>query len=100
MPANTELQARMFALVEQWQLSGLNKKAFCQQKGMAYGMFFYWQKRYLNKTTGNSNSSASFVQVGFSKDMSMPFLEILAPKGHKLIFHQLVSCDFIKALID
>lgn len=36
----------MYSVVEAWQRSGIGKKKYAEQIGMAYGTLQYWCKRY------------------------------------------------------
>lgn len=36
----------MFSVIKEWQTSKLAKKSFCNQKGIAISVFYYWHKRY------------------------------------------------------
>lgn len=39
-------QTYMFVLIGEWEVSGLNKKAFCLNHGIAPSKFFYWIKKW------------------------------------------------------
>lgn len=41
-------QAYMFELIEEWEVSGLSKKAFCHNHGITRSNFFYWIKKWKN----------------------------------------------------
>jgi elongation factor P hydroxylase len=41
-------------LIDQWQASGLNQKAFCESKGIGYARFHYWYAIYRRKVSGQS----------------------------------------------
>ena len=39
-------QAFMFNLAQEWETSGLNKKAFCRKHGIAPNIFYYWFNKW------------------------------------------------------
>lgn len=41
-------QASMFELIKEWEISGLSKKTFCRNHGIAPSKFFYWLKKWKN----------------------------------------------------
>ena len=41
-------QAYMFELIHEWEVSGLSKKDFCHNHGIAPSKFFYWIKKWKN----------------------------------------------------
>jgi len=95
MQSKDEVKQRMFANIEQWQLSGISQKAWCEQAGIPYYVFHYWYKRYRGK---NITSTSSFVELKLQPAI-VDHAELLLPDGKRLIFHQPVSSDFLKAII-
>jgi len=52
MNANGKLTRRaeeMFALIERFNSSGLNRKVFCEQNGISYSTFQWWQHQYRHR---------------------------------------------------
>ncbi|MCM4161269.1 IS66 family insertion sequence hypothetical protein, partial [Antarcticibacterium sp. W02-3] len=41
-------QAYMFELIQEWEVSGLSKKDFCQKHGIIRSNFYYWIKKWKN----------------------------------------------------
>jgi hypothetical protein len=39
-------QEKMYALVEQWSMSGLSKRGFSKNKGISYHSFLYWAQKW------------------------------------------------------
>ena len=88
----------MFALVEQWRVSGLTRRAFAQQCGMSEASFKYWCKRQFNEVVKANLPSAaphrppaimpSFVELDTRLDMGAPDLpvrmEIELPGGARI----------------
>jgi hypothetical protein len=95
-------QEKFFERIINWQQSGLSQKAWCEQNNVAYGVFHYWYRRFRNQQTGNKqNKSESFVQLLVQdRPAGSPWCELVLVKGHKLYFHQPVSAEFIKNLLD
>lgn len=96
MQSKDEVQQQMFNQIEQWQQSGLTQKAFCEQVNVPYHVFHYWYKRY---RTVNGKASPSFIKLAVPSS-DTPFVELLLPDGKKLLFHQPLSLDYLKALIN
>ena len=97
MPNQPEVREQMFKLIEQWQGSGLTQNAFCQQHAIRYHVFHYWYRRYRqNKGEGNNSS---FVKLQIAKSSPAGSIEINYPGGIRITFHELVSSNYLKALI-
>jgi len=97
MQSKEEVQQQMFSYIDQWQQSGLTQKAFCQQVNLSYHIFHYWYKRYRNK---ESDPASSFIKLAVSSPSACSPAELILPDGKRLIFHQGVSADYLKALIN
>lgn len=89
------VQQQMFDYIDQWQQSGLTQKAFCGQVKLAYHIFHYWYKRY--RIT--ESNPGSFIKLGVSTPSVSSSMELVLPDGRRLLFHQPVSSDYLKALI-
>ena len=90
------IQLQMFGYIDQWQQSGLTQKAFCQQASLAYHVFHYWYRRY---RIAESKPASSFIKLGVSSPCISLHTELVLPDGKRLLFHQPVSIDYLKALI-
>ena len=93
-----ELRDRMFELIEQWQQSGLTQKAFCEQHSIRYYVFHYWYRRYRMQHVVSNNGS-SFVKLQIAKPAGTSLVEVIYPGGIRLLFHEPVSSNYLKALI-
>jgi len=93
-----EVREQMFKLIEQWQQSSLSQNAFCEQQSIKYHVFHYWYKRYREKQIVTNNGS-SFVKLQIAKPITDGAVEIIYPGGIRLIFHESVSSNYLKALI-
>ncbi len=96
MQSKEQIQRQMFDHIDQWQQSGLSQKAFCEQVKLSYHIFHYWYKLYRNKESG---SVSSFIKLAVSSPSVCSAAEILLPDGKRILFHQGVSADYLKALI-
>lgn len=90
---------QMFEMIEQWQQSGLTQKVFCQQHPIRYHVFHYWYKRYREQHWGVDNNNSSFVKLQITKPATAGAVEIYFPCGVRLLFHEPVSSNYLKALI-
>ena len=90
------IQLQMFDYIDQWQQSGLTQKAFCQQVNLAYHVFHYWYRRY---RITESKPASSFIKLRVSTPSVTSSIELVLPDGRRLLFHQPVSIDYLKALI-
>lgn len=88
-----------FAMIEQWQQSGLSQKAFCEQNNIAYHVFHYWYKRHRVAQLGTDNQPSSFVKLEMTSRAEYAHIEVVLPDGMRLLFHQPVSSDYLKAII-
>jgi len=97
MQTREQLQEQKYAMIEQWQQSGLSQKKYCQQNNIAYHHFHYWYKRHRNRQA--ADSAAEFVPVMVDAASSASSIELQMPDGKKILFHQPISVDYLKALI-
>lgn len=94
------IQQKMFEGIRRWQQSGLKQKAWCEQNGVPYSSFHYWYKRYRNgEPVADKNSSEGFVQLMVNTNRSGIWCELELAGAKKLVFHQSVSAEFLRALI-
>jgi len=94
-----EVREQMFKLIEQWQQSCLTQNAFCQQQSVKYHVFHYWYKRYREHRQAPQSDVSSFVKLQIAKPITDGSVEIIYPGGIRLIFHEPVSSNYLKALI-
>ena len=99
MRNNPEVRRQMFDMIEQWKRSGLTKKAYCQQQSIKHHSFYYWYKCYRQQHLDMDNKSSSFVKLQIAKSANTPSVEIYFPGGIRLLFHDAVSSNYLKALI-
>jgi len=99
MPQQPEVRQQMFEIIAQWQQSGFTQKAFCEQHSIRYYVFHYWYKRYRLEQSGVDNSNSAFVKLQIAKPVAGGAVEIYFPGGVRLLFHEPVSSNYLKALI-
>lgn len=102
MRASSEQRIAMLDLIEQWQQSGISQKVFYQQNNIPAHVFYYWHKCYRKQRGGLNKSipSNSFVQLQPSSVAFSGNIELQLTNGNRIIFHQPVGVDYLKALIN
>lgn len=97
MQTREQLQEQKYAMIEQWQQSGLSQKQYCLQHSIVYHHFHYWYSRYRNmQTAGNAGD---FIPVTMNAASSTGSIELQLPDGKRILFHQPIGVDYLKALI-
>ena len=76
----------MFEMIEQWQQSGLTKKAYCQQQSIKHHSFYYWYKCYRTEHDKADNNSRGFVKLKIEKAVIASSVEIHFPGWCALTF--------------
>ncbi len=102
MQRDETIRQQMFAMITSWQQSGLSQKAYCQEHNIRYHVFHYWYKcfRDLQSPAKDEGFMPLKIQpVNFIHTASA-HAELLLPDGRRLLFHQAVTSDYLKALID
>ena len=100
MQYDKNTQDKMFAMVALWKRSGLSQKAWCEQNQMGYHVFHYWYKLYRDKQS--NSGEAAFIPLTVKPslcDTSLVNIEVVLADGKRILFHQAVSSDFLKAVI-
>ena len=54
-----EKRVQMFAMIADWQRSGMSKKRYCEENGINEATFYYWFSRIKE----NDTSSGSFIAI-------------------------------------
>lgn len=86
-------------VIEQWKVSGLDKKSFCTTQGISYGRFLYWNKR-IAEASSEVPSAGSLVRLDVIAEQSPHKISISGPNG--ITLHMDAGADaisFIKALL-
>jgi hypothetical protein len=84
-----------FAMIRSWQQSGLSQKAYCQVNNIKYHVFHYWYKTYRDKQPSHSTS---FIPLHIS-DLQAGYIELQLTDGRRIVFHQPIGVEYLKALI-
>ena len=95
MESRQQIREQQFSMITSWQQSGQSQKQFCLQNNMAYHVFHYWYKVYRNQQAA---INGTFVAVNIAPQLQAT-AELHLTDGRRIIFHQPVSPDFLKALI-
>jgi hypothetical protein len=99
---STSNQQKFFDNIINWQKSGVSQKAWCAENNMPYSVFHYWYRRYRNLHPPEKQGATDrFVQLKV-KDHSLgiPWCELILTNGQKFVFHQPLSADFIRSILD
>jgi hypothetical protein len=95
MESKEQHHGEHLAMIAAWQQSGQSQKQYCLQNNVAYHKFHYWYKVYRDQ---QSAGSGSFVALNITSP-TQGNLELHLVDGRRIIFHQPVSVEFLKALI-
>lgn len=95
MQSNEVVRQQMFALIDKWRQGGLPQKVFCEQHDIPYHVFHYWYKRYRKQNA----PAPSFIQLNVPSSDSVVQAELICGDGKRLVFHQPVSAEYLRALL-
>jgi transposase-like protein len=101
MRASEQQSKAMLALIEEWHQSGMRQKDFYEQRNIPAHVFYYWHKCYRKQKGAlpQSKSANRFVELKPSPVLNAASIELQLNNGHRIIFHQPISADYLKALI-
>jgi len=100
MQKDDNVREQMFSMITCWQQSGLSQKAYCQQNGIRYHVFHYWYKCFRDRQSPSRDEGFMPIKIQSSNiNTASAHAELVLPDGKRLLFHQGVSSDFLKALI-
>jgi len=92
----------MYALIRQWESSGLTQEQFSHKRGIAKSTFGYWRKKYL-KETSSSKSKKNFIPVKIAKagdaEIGTGELALFYPNGVRLVCSGSMDLTRLKPLI-
>lgn len=93
---------KMFESITGWQQSGLSQKSWCAKHDISYGVFHYWYKKFRDHhSSKNVSTEAGFVQLVVPNGpLNLPWCEVVINQHKKLVFHQPLSIDFVRSLLD
>jgi len=87
----TEEQVQV--IINEWQASGLSKKAFCRERNIVYQTFHNWFKRI-----GKSPSSG-FEEVGLHRFEQSSGMQIVFPSGARMILQGEPSASWLREVL-
>jgi hypothetical protein len=101
MQPGEQVREQMYAHIEQWKQSGLSQKVYCEQQAVKYHVFHYWYKLYRDQRQHQAAPEplATFIPLTLSTSSATAFVELHLSGGQRLVFHQAISVDYLKALI-
>jgi len=90
----------MYALIREWELSGLSQEKFFEEHSIPRSTFGYWRKKYLHET-GRSKGKDNFipVKVGSTTDRNPEVLQVVYPNGVRLVCSSGMDLSRLKPLI-
>lgn len=68
----------MFAMISDWQQSGMSKKRYCAEKGISEATFYYWYSRSEEKVL----APGSFIAI--DKACKKSEVEVIYPNGVRI----------------
>jgi hypothetical protein len=95
----SKYREKMLSIVEDWKQSGQNQNSYCKAHSIPYHRFHYWYKRYKIVHSTANDPLSSFIEVQFPSQQSHSYAEVIYPDGKRILFHQGVEVNFLKALI-
>jgi hypothetical protein len=101
MQKDSKERQQMFAMIENWQQSGLTQKQYCRQQDIRYHVFHYWYKVYRDEQQNSKEAPSAFValQLKSTAAITAPYAELLLPNGKRLVFHYPVDVGTLQALL-
>lgn len=94
------LRKTMLDHVGKWEASGLTQKQYSTANNLSYFVFHHWRREYRKTPSVKKLPASAFVQLKVKPSLaSVSNAEIILPDGRRIIFHQPVSSDFLKAIL-
>ncbi len=88
----------MYALIEQWEKSGLRQREFCHQHNLQFHTFKYYRTQK-NLEENKNLSTSSFVPVKIKQAEELKGLTITYPNGVRVHLDSVIPSEQIKHLI-
>src|SRR3982750_2151397 len=100
MQPGEQVREQMYTHIDLWKQSGLSQKVYCEQQAVKYHVFHYWYKLYRDEHQQAAQEpqpkpSASFLPLTLVNPSSAAVIEVHLPAGHHLLFHQMISADYL-----
>jgi|694.fasta_scaffold140843_1 hypothetical protein len=90
-------EERMFALIRQWQETGMSQKDFCARKNIVYATFHYWYKKFRDASPPQ-DLTPSFVPVSVPLQTISSFCTVRMADGIQIDFHAPVPPAYLNQL--
>ena len=91
---------QMFAIIQEWEESDLNQKAFYTQRGIKPHIFWYWLRRYRARVQPEKKSTKGFIAVEVEQAAESAVLaEIIYRDGTRLVFKERVGVQVLQSLL-
>ena len=98
MKKQARTREQIYALINQWQGSGLKQKEFCNKHNIAYYTFKYYRTQK-NREETKAATTASFVSVKVKETNALQGVTITYPNGVRLDMENIVGTEQLKTLI-
>lgn len=91
---------QMYALIREWERSGLSQEKFFKQHRVPRSTFAYWRKKYLREA-GQGKGQDSFipVKVDDADENTPELLQVIYPNGVRLVCSPGMDLSRLKPLI-
>jgi hypothetical protein len=101
----TRRAQEMFAVIEKYLTSGLQRREFCEQESITYSTFHWWFHQYRKHNSTHKTTPKEFVRVNNPSSPSIPLESQSAcvveyPNGVVLRFSVPMDVDTIAQLVN
>ena len=90
----------MYALIREWERSGMSLKRFFEQHKIPRSTVGYWRKKYIReKLPGKGKDNFIPVRVGNTSEKNPELLQVIYPNGVRLVCSAGIDLSRLKPLI-
>jgi transposase-like protein len=91
---------QMYALIREWERSGLSQERFFKQHRVPRSTFAYWRKKYLREASlGERKDTFIPVKVDHTTESNPDLLQVIYPNGIRLVCSPGMDLSRLKPLI-
>lgn len=91
---------QMYALIREWERSGLTQKKFFEQHTIPRSTFSYWRKKYIRENgPGKGKDNFIPVKVSNAPGNSPELLQVIYPNAVRLVCSPDMDLSRLKPLI-
>ena len=95
--SKSQHQAQMLDMIKTCMESGVSNKTFCKNQGITEGVFYYWRKRYQQKSTPQEER---FIPVHVKTPQPLnKEIEICYPNGVRVKLPEGMEISLLHSLI-